>query len=53
MIYVDTSTIVAALDSQDPRHNRAKELLEETENKIVSEIVLAELAVLSRGDGDL
>lgn len=49
MIYVDTSAIVAALDSQDPRQNRAKELLEKTENKIVSEIVLAELAsVISR-----
>ncbi len=44
MIYVDTSVIVAALDPQDPRHEVAKELLEKFENKVVSEVVLAELA---------
>ncbi len=44
MSYIDTSIIVAALDPQDPRLKKARALLEEEENKIISEIVLAELA---------
>ena len=49
MSYVDTSVIVAALDPTDPRRERAKDALEEESYKVVSELVLAELAsVLSR-----
>ncbi len=49
MSYIDTSVIVAALDPLDPRQNSARETLEKEEYKIVSELVIAELAsVLSR-----
>ncbi len=52
MSYVDTSVIVAALDPADPRRGRAREALEEEGYKVVSELVLAELAsVLSRREG--
>jgi len=44
MSYVDTSAIVAALDLQDPRHRDVRNLLEEEKDKVVSELVLAELA---------
>ena len=44
MSYVDTSVIVAALDPLDPRRGRARNLLEEEGYKVVSELVLAELA---------
>jgi predicted nucleic acid-binding protein len=49
LIYVDTSAIVAALDTSDPRMKKAREFLERWEDKIVSELVIVELAsVLSR-----
>jgi len=49
--YVDTSIVVAALDIQDPRHDKVLALLEKESEKIVSEIVLAELAsVVARRD---
>ena len=49
MIYVDTSVIVAALDPTDPRREEARKALELHDNKIVSELVIAELAsVLAR-----
>ena len=35
MSYIDTSVIVAALDSQDPRLKRTRGLLEEKENKVI------------------
>jgi len=44
MSYVDTSAIVAALDLQDPRHREVRNLLEKEKDKVVSELVLAELA---------
>ena len=44
MSYVDTSVIVAALDPLDPRSGEARRLLEREEGKVVSELVLAELA---------
>ena len=51
MSYIDTSVIVAALDSMDPRQKEALELLNEERDKIVSEIVLAELArIIARRD---
>jgi predicted nucleic acid-binding protein len=47
--YIDTSVIVAALDSSDPRWRRARKVLESYGEKVVSELVVAELAsVLSR-----
>ena len=49
MIYVDTSVIVAALDPADPRREKARKALEHRDNKVVSELVLAELgSVLAR-----
>jgi predicted nucleic acid-binding protein len=49
LIYVDTSAIVAALDPSDSRMRRARGLLEHAEDKVVSELVIVELAsVLSR-----
>ncbi len=49
MIYVDTSVIVAALDPIDPRRFKARRALEVSDNKVVSELVITELAsVLSR-----
>lgn len=44
MSYIDTSVIVAALDTEDPRHRDAWKVLSRGEDKIVSEMVLAELA---------
>ncbi len=44
MSYVDTSVIIAALDTRDPRFRAARELLEKEKYKVVSEIVLSELA---------
>ena len=44
MSYIDTSVIVAALDPLDPRYEKARRLLEKEENKIISELVLVELA---------
>ncbi len=46
MSYIDTSVIVAALDPQDPRMEKARSLLGEKGDKVVSEIVLVELASL-------
>ncbi len=47
--YVDTSVIIAALDPLDYRQRLARQSLERDEVKIVSELVLAELAsALSR-----
>jgi len=49
MSYIDTSTIVAALDPEDPRYHRTRKILEEEEYKVISELALAELAnVISR-----
>jgi len=49
MSYIDTSIIVVALDPTDPRRQHAIAILEKEEHKIISELVLAELAsVLSR-----
>ncbi|MCD6357930.1 MAG: PIN domain-containing protein, partial [Thermoproteales archaeon] len=49
MMYVDTSVVVAALDYSDYRREQAKRVLESGEPKVVSELVLAELAsVISR-----
>lgn len=44
MIYVDTSVIVAALDPMDPRRDEARKTLETHEDKVVSELVVTELA---------
>jgi predicted nucleic acid-binding protein len=44
LIYVDTSVIVAALDPTDPRREKARKALELHDNKVVSELVIAELA---------
>jgi predicted nucleic acid-binding protein len=41
---VDTSVIVVALDSTDPRREKARKALELHDNKVVSELVIAELA---------
>ena len=49
MIYVDTSVIVATLDPTDSRRPRARKALEVSDGKVVSELVIAELAsVLTR-----
>jgi len=49
MSYVDTSVIVAAFDKLNSRQRMAREVLEEGERKIVSELVLTELAsILSK-----
>lgn len=49
MSYIDTSIIVAALDPEDPLQKSATAILKKEEDKIVSELVLLELAsVLSR-----
>lgn len=49
MIYVDTSVIMAALDPTDPRREEARKILELRVEKVVSELVIAELAsVLAR-----
>ncbi|WP_232216690.1 type II toxin-antitoxin system VapC family toxin [Desulfurococcus amylolyticus] len=49
MIYVDTSVIVAALDPMDPRRDEARKTLEAHEDKVVSELVVTELAsILAR-----
>jgi len=49
MSYIDTSVIVASLDPEDPRSNEAKKILENEKCKIISELVLVELAsVISR-----
>lgn len=49
MTYVDTSVIVAALDPTDPRREEARKALEIRNGKVVSELVVAELAsVLAR-----
>ncbi len=54
MSYVDTSVIVAALDPTDPRRERAKAVLEGEGRKLISELVIAELAsVLSRRAGQM
>ncbi|RLG88021.1 MAG: PIN domain nuclease [Thermoprotei archaeon] len=51
MRYIDTSVIIAALDSLDPRQRIAREVLESEEPKVISELVLMELAsVISRRD---
>ncbi|MEB3756255.1 MAG: PIN domain-containing protein [Desulfurococcales archaeon] len=44
MSYVDTSVIVVALEPSDPRSRKARQSLDLTQTKIVSELVLAELA---------
>jgi len=47
--YIDTSVIVAVLDPSDPRWKRARSILEGEGERVVSELVIAELAsVLSR-----
>ena len=49
MSYVDTSVIAAALDSSDARQYAALEALESRREKVVSELVLLELAgILAR-----
>jgi predicted nucleic acid-binding protein len=49
MIYVDTSVVITALDPTDPRRDKARKILESYKDKIVSELVIAELAsVLSK-----
>ena len=49
MSYVDTSVIVVALDPKDSRREHARSFLESDEYKVVSELVLVELAsALSR-----
>ncbi len=49
MSYIDTSVIVASLDPEDPRSNEARKILENEKGKIISELVLIELAsVISR-----
>ncbi len=44
LIYVDTSVIVAALDLTDPGRKKARKTLEANGSKVVSELVIAELA---------
>ncbi len=53
MSYVDTSLIVAALDPLDPRRGRAREVLDGERDKVVSELVLVELASVLSRRGDL
>lgn len=54
MSYIDTSAIVAALDPSDPRMSEARRLLDRAEARIVSDLVVAELAsVISRRTGAL
>lgn len=54
MFYVDTSAIVTALDPTDSRRNDALKFLQTGRDKIVSELVLAELAsILTRRRGTL
>ncbi len=53
MIYVDTSVIVAALDPEDPRRSGAREILEASGGKVVSELVIAELASVLSRHGDM
>lgn len=49
MKYIDTSVIVAALDYLDYRQKKAQRFLEQERDKVVSELVLAELSsILSR-----
>lgn len=51
MKYIDTSVIIAAFDSLDQRRDVARRIIEDEEEKIISEITLLELAsVLSRRD---
>jgi predicted nucleic acid-binding protein len=42
--YVDTSILIASLDPDDHRRNKVRDLLEQTEYKVVSELVITELA---------
>jgi len=42
--YIDTSVIVAALDPLDPRQKQARSILEEEGEKVISELMLVELA---------
>ncbi|MCD6369086.1 MAG: PIN domain-containing protein [Thermoproteales archaeon] len=49
MKYIDTSIIIAALDSEDPRWRASRRILDGEEDKVVSELTLLELAsVLNR-----
>jgi len=49
MPYIDTSIIIVALDPSDHRNREAIKILDEERNKIISELVIIELAnVLSR-----
>jgi len=49
MNYIDTSVIVSALDPLDPRRELARAVLEESEDNVISELVMVELAsVLAR-----
>ena len=49
MKYIDTSVILAALDPLDPKQKPAREILERNEDKVISELVILELAsVLTR-----
>ena len=43
MSYIDTSVIVAALDPSDPRWKHARSILEGEGERVVSELVIAEL----------
>ncbi len=53
MKYVDTSVIVAALDYLDYRREKAEQFLEQEDDKVVSELVLAELASVFSRRGEL
>lgn len=44
MIYIDTSVVIAALDPADPRREEARKTLELHVDKVVSELVVTELA---------
>lgn len=49
---MDTSVLVAALDPEDPRHDSARGFLEQGGYKLVSELVLVELASIIGRRGD-
>jgi len=42
--YIDTSVIIAALDPSDPRREKLVKFLEQEKDKVISELVLLELA---------
>jgi len=49
MVYLDTNVLISYIDEADPNHGRARELVDELDVKVVSELTLVELgSVFSR-----